>query len=171
MSRITEQQKDAMRLFLVMLYHTTKDKPTTINIAEQAHAAHVPYYANLASLLTKKGILTRIGSYKQNTYQWTTTTEPNIHMRDALLTALRESNIGSDRMFIAANRTNLAQKGDLVSITSIKESICTLKNNLVTLGFSEKSAIELIQSTIATSIEELKPIHGTFVRNHKPEDV
>jgi hypothetical protein len=88
--RLTATQLENISIFLKLLYETTKDSPKILSITQDAKAMNVPYYANIGVILRAKGIIKQKpnGDYK-HLIQWASTTEPNNHMRDAIVEELR----------------------------------------------------------------------------------
>jgi len=90
MHRLTEEKKVAFCVFLKFLYDKCKKDFVQMKIYEEARNRQVPYYANLSKTLEEKGIIShRELPWGLKAYRWSSTTEPNVHMRDELLKELK----------------------------------------------------------------------------------
>jgi hypothetical protein len=87
---MSKETIDNLCIFLKLLYEQTKDKAVPVAISKIAMQFNLPYYSNLSSVLVSKGIIDKQGSNRLGfTWMWTSHTEPNRIMAEAILKECR----------------------------------------------------------------------------------
>lgn len=162
---MSKQHIDSLCIFLKLLYEETKDEPKLFPLQILAKEYKLPYASSVSTVLIEKGIVIRTNAKDHKSmYKWSTTTEPNKKMAEAVISNCKIKALGYMQHSLNREATPSTvkpldyAKRDLELVKKIthtqsplgiiQKHVNEFKVMLISMGFTEEKALEIIKSQI-----------------------
>jgi hypothetical protein len=150
---MNHEHVDSLCVFLKLLYEETKDKTKVLSLQKLSSEYKLPYARSISKVLVTKGILTVSvdKEYNKRSYLWSTSTEPNRKMAEAIIIASRVQTTHYNQNTInkeSSIKPIAIETKPVTLIDNVQTQINELKTKLISIGFTKEQAIEIIINQI-----------------------